>query len=99
MTIPSLLFALLIASLFGVLYHLVRGGGFGRLLLFLILSWAGFALGHLLGAWLGLVLIPLGELNLGFSTLGSLVLLVFGDLIGLTTTGGTRPLSDRDNRV
>jgi hypothetical protein len=50
-TIPSLIFALLIASLYGVLYHLVRDGGLGRLLLFLIFGWAGFALGHLLGIW------------------------------------------------
>lgn len=99
MTIPSLLFALLIASLYGVLYHLIRGGGFGRLLLFLILGWAGFALGHLLGAWRGWVLIPMGELNLGLSTLGSLLLLVLGDLISRTTTGDTRVRSDRDNRV
>ena len=81
MTIPSLLFALLIASLYGVLYHLIRGGGLGRLLLFLVFGWAGFALGHLLGIWRGWVLIPLGELNLGLSTLGSLFLLALGDWI------------------
>ena len=42
MTIPSLLFALVIATLYGVFYHLIRGGGMGRLLLFLIFGWAGF---------------------------------------------------------
>jgi hypothetical protein len=87
MTIPSLLFGLLIASLYGVLYHLVRGGGLGRLLLFLIFGWAGFALGHLVGVWRGWVLIPLGELNLGLSTLGSLVLLVVGDWISRSGKG------------
>ena len=81
MTIPSLLFALLIASLYGVLYHLIRGGGLGRLLLFLIFGCAGFALGHLLGLWRGWILIPLGELNLGLSTLGSLFLLALGDWV------------------
>ena len=81
MTIPSLIFAFLIASLYGALYHLIRGGGLGRLLLFLILGWAGFALGHLIGIWQGWQLIALGELNWGLSTLGSLVLLVAGDWI------------------
>jgi hypothetical protein len=99
MTIPSLIFALLIASLYGVLYHLVRNGGPGRLLLFLIFGWAGFALGHLVGVWRGWVFIPVGELNLGLSTLGSLVLLALGDLASRNRAGRTRALSDRENRV
>jgi hypothetical protein len=99
MTIPSLLFALLIASLYGVLYHLVRGGGLGRLLLFLIFGWAGFALGHLLGVWRGWVLIPMGELNLGLSTLGSLFLLVLGDWVSRIRTGSSRASSDNKNGV
>lgn len=90
MTIPSLLFALLIASLYGVLYHLIRGGGLGRLLLFLIFGWAGFALGHLLGLWRGWILIPLGELNLGLSTLGSLFLLALGDWVSRLGISGSR---------
>jgi hypothetical protein len=90
MTIPSLLFALLIASLYGVLYHLIRGGGLGRLLLFLIFGWAGFALGHLFGAWRGWILIPLGELNLGLSTFGSLFLLALGDWVSSLGMSGSR---------
>jgi len=99
MTIPSLLFALLIASLYGVLYHLIRGGGLGRLLLFLIFGWAGFALGHLLGIWRGWVLIPLGELNLGLSTLGSLLLLVLADWVSSIGIAGSRSFSDDENSV
>jgi len=81
MTIPSFVFALMIASLYGALYHLIRGGGLGRLLLFLIFGWVGFAVGHLVGIWQGWVLIPVGELNWGLSTLGSLIFLVGGDWI------------------
>ena len=99
MTIPSLIFALLIASLYGVLYHLVRDGGLGRLLLFLIFGWAGFALGHLLGIWQGWVLLPVGELNLGLSTLGSLVLLVLVDWISRIRIGGSQTFPKDDNRV
>lgn len=99
MTIPSLLLAVVIASLYGVLYHLIRGGGLGRLLLFLIFGWAGFALGHLLGVWRDWTFIPVGELNLGLSTLGSLIMLVIGDLVSRRGANGPHPLSDRENRV
>lgn len=79
MTLPSLLLALLAALLYGALYHLLRDGGFWRLLLYLGLSILGFTLGHLLGIWRGWVLIPLGSLNLGLSSIGSLFILVVGD--------------------
>ena len=79
MTLPALLFALLVALLYGALYHFVRGGGFGRLLLFFLLSAIGFALGHLIGMWRGWVWIPIGSINLGLSSIGSLLILVFGD--------------------
>ena len=79
MTIPSLIFAFLIASLYGALYHLVRDGGPGQMFLYLFLGWLGFALGHLTGIWQGWILLPLGQLNLGMSTLGSLLLLLMGD--------------------
>ncbi|HJS20357.1 MAG TPA: hypothetical protein VJ785_16530 [Anaerolineales bacterium] len=79
MTIPALLFALLIAVFYGCLYHLVRDGGFWRLILYLFLSVFGFALGHLIGAWRGWVWLPLGSINLGLSTIGSFVMLLLGD--------------------
>jgi hypothetical protein len=79
MTLPSLLFALLIALLYGALYHLIRGGGFWRFLLYLFLSILGFALGHLIGLWRGWILIPIGTINFGLSSVGSIVLLLLGD--------------------
>lgn len=99
MSIPSLLLSLLIASLYGVFYHLIRGGGLGRLLLFLILGWVGFALGHLVGTSRDWFFIPVGELNLGMSTLGSLVLLGLGDLVTWSSNDHSRAYSDHDNRV
>jgi hypothetical protein len=99
MTIPSLIFALLIASLYGALYHLIRGGGLGRLLLFLIFGWIGFAVGHLVGIWQGWILIPVGELNWGMSTLGSLVFLLGGDWISRIQIGDTQAFSDDEKGV
>jgi len=79
MTIPTLLLALLIALLYGALYHLIRDGGFWRFLLYLGLSLLGFVLGHLVGVWRGWVFLPLGSLNLGMCSVGSVVILVIGD--------------------
>jgi hypothetical protein len=79
MTLPSILFALLIALLYGALYHLFRGGGFWRLIFDLGLSVLGFALGYLVGLWSGWVLVPLGPIDLGSTSFGSLIFLVGGD--------------------
>ncbi len=79
MTLPTLLFALFIALLYGALYHLIRGGSFWRLLLYLSLSISGFVLGHLLGLWRGWILLPVGSINLGLSSIGSILMLLFGD--------------------
>jgi hypothetical protein len=79
MTLPALLFALLVALFYGAVFHLIRGGGFGRLLLYLSLSIFGFAMGHYLGIWRGWIFLPLGTLNLGLSSLGSVAVLIIGD--------------------
>ena len=79
MTLPALLFALLIALFYGALYHLIRGGGFWRIFLYFSLSIIGFVAGHLIGLWRGWVFLPLGALNFGLSSLGSLLFLVLGD--------------------
>lgn len=88
MTLPTLLFALLIALLYGAAYHLIRGGSFWRLLLYLGLSVLGFALGHVVGLWRGWMFIPLGSLNLGMSSLGSILILIFGDWLSRIEVGG-----------
>jgi hypothetical protein len=75
MTIPALLFGFVIASLYGALFHLVRGGAPARLFLFLVLSWLGFALGHIIGSWRGWTLFPVGPLDFGAATIGSILLL------------------------
>jgi hypothetical protein len=79
MTVPTLLFALLIALLYGALYHLIRDGGFWRLLLYFSLSIFGFVIGHWIGVWREWTFLPMGALNLGLSSLGSITLLILGD--------------------
>ncbi|HEX6035594.1 MAG TPA: hypothetical protein VFY83_14230 [Anaerolineales bacterium] len=79
MTLPALLFALIVALFYGALYHLLRNGGFWRLLLYFALSTLGFTAGHILGLWRDWAFLPLGALNFGLSTLGSILFLVVGD--------------------
>jgi hypothetical protein len=79
MTFPSILFALLIALLYGALYHVLRGGGVWRLIFDLILSILGFAAGYFVGFLTGWPIFPLGSMDLGSASIGSLIFLVGGD--------------------
>ncbi len=79
MTVPSLIFALLIALALGALYHLIRGGDWSHLLAYLFMSALGFAVGHFIGLWRGWVFFPLGPFNLGMEIAGALVFLLLTD--------------------
>jgi hypothetical protein len=78
MTLPSFILGATLATLFGAAFHLWRGGGMGRLLLYMFLAWLGFWVGHWIGSLLGLQLFQFGPLYLGFAVLGSLGLLFLG---------------------
>lgn len=79
MTLPAILFGLIIALLIGALYHLVRGGGGWRLLMYLALSSLGFAAGQLIGAWRGWSILMVGSLNLGMGVIGSALFIAAGE--------------------
>jgi uncharacterized membrane protein YeaQ/YmgE (transglycosylase-associated protein family) len=79
MTLPALLFGLIVALLIGALYHSVRGGGGGRLLAFLIISVVGFALGQTPAFFFEFVLYKFGWLDIGLGIFGSILLLVLSD--------------------
>jgi hypothetical protein len=83
MTIPSVVFGFLVATLLGAAFHLWRGGGLGRLLLYLILAWIGFWAGHLIGDALGLAFGAVCPLHFGMAVLGALVTLGFGYWLSL----------------
>ena len=79
MTIPAILFGLVVAFLAGALFHVLRGGGGWRLLLNLALSTLGFVLGHASAVIFGFVLYQFGVLDIGSGVVGSLVVLLVGD--------------------
>lgn len=78
MTIPALLLGFIISTLYGLVFHLIRGGNAGRLLIYLILAWVGFSLGHFLGERLGWTFFSVGTLCLGMATLVSVLFLLAG---------------------
>ena len=68
---PALVFGLLLATLYGAVFHLIFGGNLRRLLLFLVAAWLGFALGQAFALASGVRLLPVGQLNLFSATLGA----------------------------
>lgn len=84
MTLPAIVIGIVISSLYGAAFHLWRGGGLGRLLLYLILAWIGFWAGHLLlGGLLGWTFLSLGALHFGSASLGALATLAVGYWLSL----------------
>ena len=65
MTLPALLFGFLVSTFVGAAFHLWKGGGFGRLLLYILLAWIGFWGGHVLGTRLGWSFGSIGPLHFG----------------------------------
>jgi len=72
MTLPSFVLGATVATFLGAIFHLWRGGGLGRLILYVLLAWIGFWAGHWIAANLGWDLFRVGPLFLGFAILGSL---------------------------
>jgi hypothetical protein len=87
MTIPLLLFALLIALLCGAVFHILRGGSGWRLLLYLAFSAIGFSAGQALSMWRGWRLFTFGALDLGAGLVGSLIFMILGDWLSRIRDG------------
>ncbi len=83
MTLPSLVIGFLISSILGSFFHLIRGGGPGRLLLLLIMGWAGFWGGHAMGERWNLDFFSLGPLHLGMAIVVCIIALGFGYWLSL----------------
>ena len=79
MTLPAILFGLVIALLTGALYHALRGGDGGRLLWFLAAGILGFLAGQALSVFLGWELFRFGWLDVGMGVVASIVLLIGAD--------------------
>lgn len=81
MTLPGALLGLIIASLVGLLYHLLRGGSLGRLLLYIVSACIAFFAGHWLGDLINWTSWRLGTLNLLPALLATVIILVLADIL------------------
>ncbi len=88
MTVPSYVLGAIYALLIGSLFHVLVGGSAGRLLFYLLLSLAGGAAGQWMGIWQGWSLLPVGPLDIGLVTIGSLVFLGIGHWLSLVEIQG-----------
>jgi uncharacterized membrane protein YeaQ/YmgE (transglycosylase-associated protein family) len=79
MTLPDILLGSVIACLFGVIFHLFRGGNPGRLIVFLILGLIGFWLGDILGDNFNFIFLSIGTLRLGMASIGAVITLIIGN--------------------
>ena len=73
MTIPDFFLGTLIAIIIGLVFHLVRGGSFNRLLIHVLTAIIAFFLGHYVGEWIHWHLWRFGTLNLFPAVLAALV--------------------------
>ena len=76
MTLPALLIGSVLAALYGALFHFIRGGGFGRLVLFLATSLIAFWVGHVVANILGFTFLSIGPVRAGLASLFSFVGLI-----------------------
>jgi hypothetical protein len=79
MTLPAILFGIVLSSVYGAAFHFWKGGSIGKMFLFLALSWVGFWIGHIAGAALGWTFASIGPLRGGMATIGSALFLFGGE--------------------
>jgi uncharacterized membrane protein len=71
-TIASgLVLGFLLSTIYGAIFHLILGGPPRKLLLYVVVSWAGFAAGHFVGDLLGFEVLKLGAVHLLAASIGS----------------------------
>jgi hypothetical protein len=82
MSLPAIIFGVVLSSAYGTAFHFWKGGSLAKLILYVILAWLGFWLGNYVGTLLKWTIAPFGQLNIGMATLGSAVFLFVGEWLG-----------------
>ncbi len=83
MTSPAFLLGLMLSTLYGTLFHFWRGGGVGRLIFYIILSWVGFWSGNYIANSLQSTFIKIGTLQAGSASIGAFLCLLIGYWLSL----------------
>jgi len=82
MTFPAILFGIVLSTAYGTAFHFWKGGSLNKLLLYVILAWLGFWIGHIVGGLIGWSFAAVGPINAGLATVGSAIFLLVGEWLG-----------------
>jgi hypothetical protein len=94
--LPALLIGLILATLYGAAFHLIRGGNLGKLALYIVLSWFGFWTGNFIANQLGWDFLTIGTLNIGLATIFSWIFLILGNWLSLVAPSQSKPPASRN---
>ena len=89
---PVFLFAFVIATMYGLGFHVIMGGNARRMVLFVVTSWLGFLLGQYVGGYLDIDLFRIGVVHLLPASIAAVGLLVIAHVL---TSESTNPVSRR----
>jgi len=78
MNVATYIFGWILATLLGAVFHLWKDGGFWKLVIYIILSWVGFFIGHFIAKGVGFNFMIVGSLYLGGGIIGSIIALFGG---------------------
>lgn len=85
-TIASgLVLGFLLSTIYGAVFHLIIGGPPRKLLLYVAVSWVGFAVGHFVGDLLGIEILKLGAIHLLAASVGSWLALILSWFLSART--------------
>lgn len=89
---PVFIFAFVIATMYGLGFHVILGGDARRMVLFVVTSWVGFLLGQYIGGYLGIGLLRIGVIHLLPASIAAVGLLIFAHAL---TAKPSSPVSRR----
>ena len=82
----GMILGFLLATAYGAAFHILMGGPARQIILYLGAAWLGFALGQLVGDWLGINLLNLGAVHLFAASLGAWIALLAARWLGIINT-------------
>jgi uncharacterized membrane protein YeaQ/YmgE (transglycosylase-associated protein family) len=75
-TASGIVLGFLLATIYGAAFHLFVGGPPRRIILYVIASWVGFTIGHIVGDLLGFDILKLGAVHLLSASVGAWIALI-----------------------
>ena len=75
-TAAGFVLGFLLATAYGAGFHLLIGGPAKRIIIYILASWVGFAVGHFIGDLLNFEFLKLGAVHLFAASLGSWLFLI-----------------------